>query len=328
MTQEERLTKVKSVWYASMFEGGKVIFPSQSSEWSSDPWQQLRACRVDSDGCLQSPRYPSNYRNSQNCEVTVADGNSKSISVEAFDTETGYDILEVNGRQYSGTAGPDDVVPSGTITWGSETCLKLVCVFPRASERRVLLIVEVCFTHFRTSSHLHIFSSSHLLMFTSSHLLTFSSYMFSCLNFLIFTSYHLHIFSACQLASSHPLIFTFSHFLILHLHTFAWSHFRMFSCSHLHTFSFSHFPIFTSFDPVILTFFHLHTFSFSSCIFFHFLIFTSSLSCSLALLPCFPLALFSLPLFYFSFQARDSANEARRNATLWHEMRSNRQKLT
>ena len=52
--------------------------------------------------------------------------------------------------------------------------------FPRASERRVLLIVGVCqtFSHIHiftwhlqvfTSSHLHIFSSSHLHILTSSH---------------------------------------------------------------------------------------------------------------------------------------------------------------
>lgn len=110
---------------------GICHFAPQWGERLSDPWQQLRACRVDSDGCLQGPRYPSSYRNSQNCEVTVADGNSKSINVKAFDTETGYDILEVNGRQYSGTAGPNDVVPSGTITWSSATCLKLDCIFLR-----------------------------------------------------------------------------------------------------------------------------------------------------------------------------------------------------
>ena len=42
--------------------------------------------------------------------------------------------------------------------------------FPRASERRVLLIVGVYYT----SSHLHIFTSSHLHIFTSSHLLSLS----------------------------------------------------------------------------------------------------------------------------------------------------------
>ena len=68
--------------------------------------------------------------------------------------------------------------------------------FPRASERRVLLIVGVC----QTFSHLQIFTSSHphilhitspnLHIFTSSHLLIFA-----------FSSSHLHILS-CPLALS------------------------------------------------------------------------------------------------------------------------------
>ena len=94
--------------------------------------------------------------------------------------------------------------------------------FPRASKRRVLLIVEVChrilssqllvftssyiFLHLLTSSHLHTFSSSHLL-FTPSHLHTFSSS-----HLLIFTPSHLHTFS-----SSHLLTFTSSHLLSLAL---------------------------------------------------------------------------------------------------------------
>ena len=75
-------------------------------------------------------------------------------------------------------------------------------IVPRASKRRVLLIiVGVC--HHILSSHLLIFTSSHL---TSSHL-------------LILTSSHLHIFS-----SSHLLIFSSSHRLIFtpsHLHIFS-----------------------------------------------------------------------------------------------------------
>lgn len=139
---------------------GICHFAPQWGERLSDPWQQLRACRVDSDGCLQSPRYPSSYRNSQNCEVTVADGNSKSINVKAFDTETGYDILEVNGRQYSGTAGPNDVVPSGTITWSSATCLKLDCIFLRRSRSEpcwvwFALASSVPGQHFRTGMEIN-----------------------------------------------------------------------------------------------------------------------------------------------------------------------------
>ena len=105
-------------------------------------------------------------------------------------------------------------------------------LFPRASERRVLLIVEVC--HHIFSSHLHIFSSSHphifsyLLILTSSHLLIFtSSHIFSSSHLL--TSSDLHIFS-------HLLIFTSSHiFSSSHLHTFSSSH--LLTSSHLHIFS-------------------------------------------------------------------------------------------
>ena len=98
--------------------------------------------------------------------------------------------------------------------------------FPRASERRVLLIVGVCFIHLQTSSHLHIFSSSPLLIFTSSHL-----HIFSSSHLFIFTSSHLHIFS-----SSHLLIFTFFIFTSSHLFIFLSSHLLIFTSSHLHIF--------------------------------------------------------------------------------------------
>ena len=67
--------------------------------------------------------------------------------------------------------------------------------FPRASEQRVLLIVEVCH-HIFSSSHLHNFSSSHLLHnFSSSHLL----HIFSSSHFYlhIFSSSHLVLLPSC-----------------------------------------------------------------------------------------------------------------------------------
>ena len=146
-------------------------------------------------------------------------------------------------------------------------------LFPRASERRVLLIVgSVKHFHIFSSSHLHTFSSSHLLIFTSSHLLILTS----------FTSSHLHISSSHLLTSSH----IFSH-LLTSSHIFSSSHLHIFS--HLltssHIFSSSHLLIFTS----------SHIFSSS-----HLLIFTSShlhiLSCSLALLLSCPLALSFFPI--------------------------------
>ena len=59
------------------------------------------------------------------------------------------------------------------------------CFFPRAFERRVLLLVGVC----QTFSHLHV-CTSHLLIFTFSHPHITSSHL------LIFTSSHLHILTS------------------------------------------------------------------------------------------------------------------------------------
>ena len=145
----------------------------------------------------------------------------------------------------------------------NETILRDFLFIPRASERRVLLIVEVC----QTLSHLHIFTShlqfSHLPILASSHL-----HIFSSSHLLIFTSSHLHIFT-----SSHPHIFTSSHLHIFSSshHIFTSSHLRIFSSSHLQhifasshlIFSSSHLHILTSSHLHILTSSHLHIFTFS-----------------------------------------------------------------
>ena len=72
---------------------------------------------------------------------------------------------------------------------------------PGASERRVLLMVEVCH-HIFSSSHLHrIFSSSHLLIFTSCHIFS---------HLLIFTSSlscSLALLPSCPLALFSLLLF-------------------------------------------------------------------------------------------------------------------------
>ena len=130
-------------------------------------------------------------------------------------------------------------------------------IFPRASERRVLLIVRVCYIHLQTFSHLLIYTSSHLhnlhihifssYIFTSSHLPTLYLQIFSSSQFLIL---HLHIFSSSHLTSSHRLIFTSSHLLILHLHIVSSSHLLVFSSSHL---LILHLLISTSFHLLIFT---------------------------------------------------------------------------
>ena len=220
--------------------------------------------------------------------------------------------------------------------------------FPRASERRVLPIVEVCIS----SSHFHTFSSSHLLshllIFTSSltpsHLHIFSHTFSSSVllsQLLIFTPSHLHIFSHTVSSShllSHLLIFT-SSLTPSHLHIFSHtfssshllSHLLIFTSSltpsHLHTLL-SHLLIFTS----SLTPSHLHIFSHtfsSSHLLSHLLIFTSSLSLTLSPFSLSFLSPFSLSrLLYLSlFRPRVVPAVSHETSTLSHEMRVDRQKL-
>ena len=92
--------------------------------------------------------------------------------------------------------------------------------FLRASDRRVLLIVGVCYT----SSHIHIF------IFTSTQIILKSS--------------HLHIF----IFTSTQIILKSSHFHILtsaHLHTSSHIFSHLLSSSHLHIVTSSHLHIFT-----------------------------------------------------------------------------------
>jgi len=79
-------------------------------------------CIVDG-ACARSPNYPSNnYGNHQSCTITptgLAVG--QLLSATAFNTESGYDKLIVNGAPYDGTTGPSNVVlGSAPFTWSSD----------------------------------------------------------------------------------------------------------------------------------------------------------------------------------------------------------------
>jgi len=69
--------------------------------------------------CIQSPYYPSAYSNQHSCVFEASfDG---PINVVAFNTESGYDVLTVNGYEYDGTSGPAGVVPTTTIYWTADS---------------------------------------------------------------------------------------------------------------------------------------------------------------------------------------------------------------
>lgn len=74
-------------------------------------------CVRGTDGCVNSPNYPLNYGDSQQCNFTMPAWN---LRVEEFNTEASYDKLTINGLFYAGTVGPDNVIPTGFLIWSSD----------------------------------------------------------------------------------------------------------------------------------------------------------------------------------------------------------------
>jgi len=75
-------------------------------------------CVTLADGCITSPNYPEAYGNSQHCDLPYSIG---KISVEHFHVERGYDYIEVNGVHFTGSHGPQGVVPKTNLVWSSDS---------------------------------------------------------------------------------------------------------------------------------------------------------------------------------------------------------------
>jgi len=73
-------------------------------------------CQTDGN-CIQSKNHPSSYGNNEACTISAW---NVAVTVEAFDTESGYDYLTVGGSRYSGSNGPASGTYSGTIRWASD----------------------------------------------------------------------------------------------------------------------------------------------------------------------------------------------------------------
>merc|ERR1712060_817523 len=68
--------------------------------------------------CIQSNNHPSSYGNNEECSILAQE---VSLTVDAFNTESGYDFLTMtDGTQYAGTSGPPSGTYSGTISWASD----------------------------------------------------------------------------------------------------------------------------------------------------------------------------------------------------------------
>jgi len=67
--------------------------------------------------CIQSSNHPGDYGNNENCNINAYEA---EITVEAFNTESGYDFLSMGGASYSGTSGPASGTYTGVISWASD----------------------------------------------------------------------------------------------------------------------------------------------------------------------------------------------------------------
>mmetsp|Transcript_135180 Transcript_135180/g.376619 ORF Transcript_135180/g.376619 Transcript_135180/m.376619 type:complete len:285 (-) Transcript_135180:114-968(-) len=76
-------------------------------------------CTTDAVGCVMSPNYPGNYSDRSTCYINAV-GDVASIHVEAFSTEAIFDALFVNGRNFSGTLGPEGLRPTQQLVWSSD----------------------------------------------------------------------------------------------------------------------------------------------------------------------------------------------------------------
>merc|ERR1740138_1550453 len=82
--------------------------PSPDHMWADVVGQ----CNVVGD-CVQSENYPQNYGNNQKCTITIDSVNAAPIVVEAFNVESFYDYLTVDGgERYTGSSGPSGVTPT------------------------------------------------------------------------------------------------------------------------------------------------------------------------------------------------------------------------
>jgi len=85
--------------------------------WGDDPWVVSEGpCIIDAEGCAKRDL----YGNGEFCKILVNDTAATPISVKKFYTERYYDVLIVNEVAYSGTQGPEGIIPQGVIIWRSD----------------------------------------------------------------------------------------------------------------------------------------------------------------------------------------------------------------
>jgi len=120
------------LWFSdfSIVSTGFKVCPTPYSAEVAEHAQKQRTnltvvagfCTVGRNGCVMSPHYPEPYHSDSACTINAT--GSTPLHVVNFQTEEMYDTLTVNNRDYSGTHGPEGVVPHGQIAWAADYSLE------------------------------------------------------------------------------------------------------------------------------------------------------------------------------------------------------------
>lgn len=116
-------TVTKSGWKLCPTTGGTTATTTQVTDVGY-LWESVSPpCMLDSSRCATSPNFPADYGNGQTCVLQVNRTAAVPIRVDAFDTEYGFDKLIVNGQDFYGSVGPNNVVPTADVVWVSDSSI-------------------------------------------------------------------------------------------------------------------------------------------------------------------------------------------------------------
>jgi len=88
---------------------------------TGDGWSVTSGeCKFDENNCVMSPNFPQQYNHSQGC-VIACEQTLGAITAVTFQTEANFDKLTIGSAKYHGSNGPTYVIPSGTISWSSDS---------------------------------------------------------------------------------------------------------------------------------------------------------------------------------------------------------------
>ncbi|CAE7622656.1 unnamed protein product [Symbiodinium sp. CCMP2592] len=117
----EAILPPDSGWQTWCTDSQIDLYPDQVSIAATAWFVSSGSCEFLPDSqCIATTGFPLVFYGSyDHCDIEVAENNILPIQVLAFEIGS-KDKLMVNGQSYSGTHGPDDVVPQGIVEWRAD----------------------------------------------------------------------------------------------------------------------------------------------------------------------------------------------------------------